>query len=81
MNTSRWELWNTAAIAERTGYTRRYVEEKIVPRPDFPEPIRATGEGAKPRWVASEVMAWFESRREGALRAPPPAGDSRAGGS
>jgi predicted DNA-binding transcriptional regulator AlpA len=58
----RWELWNTAAIAERTGYSRRYVEEKIVARPDFPTPIRATG--GKPRWVAAEVVSWFEARRE-----------------
>lgn len=59
-----WELWNTAAIAERTCLTRKYVEEKIVSRPDFPAPIRATGENARPRWVASEVIAWFEGRRE-----------------
>lgn len=59
-----WELWNTATIAEKTGYTRRYVEERIVARPDFPTAIRATGESAKPRWVAAEVIAWFEGRRE-----------------
>lgn len=60
----KWELWNTAAIAERTPYTRRYIEEKIVSRPDFPAPIRATGDGARPCWVAAEVIAWFEARRE-----------------
>lgn len=62
----RWELWNTVEIAERTGYTRRYVEEKIVSRPDFPAPIRATGDDARPRWVASEVVAWFQARRAAA---------------
>lgn len=62
----RWELWNTNDIAERTGYTRRYVEEKIASRPDFPIPIRATGDDARPRWVASEVVAWFQSRRQAA---------------
>lgn len=60
----RWELWDTSTIAERTAYTRRYVEEKIVAQPDFPSPIRATGEGGKPRWIAAEVMAWFEARRQ-----------------
>jgi predicted DNA-binding transcriptional regulator AlpA len=58
-----WELWNIAAIAERTGYKRRAVE-KIVARPDFPMPIRATGDDARPRWVAAEVIAWFEGRRQ-----------------
>lgn len=62
----RWELWNTDEIATRTCYTRKYVEEKIVSRPDFPQPIRATGEEARPRWVASEVIAWFEARRQAA---------------
>jgi predicted DNA-binding transcriptional regulator AlpA len=59
----RWELWNISTIAERTGYKRRAVE-RIVSMPDFPAPIRATGDDARPRWVASEVMAWFEGRRE-----------------
>jgi predicted DNA-binding transcriptional regulator AlpA len=61
---SRWELWNTSTIADRTGYTRRYVEEKITNLPDFPAPIRVIGETGKPRWVASEVIAWFEARRQ-----------------
>lgn len=60
-----WQLWTIAAIAERTGYKRRAVE-KIVARPDFPPPIRATGDDARPRWVAAEVIAWFESRRQAA---------------
>lgn len=60
-----WELWDTTTIAERLKYTRRYVEEKIVARPDFPQPIRLF-ETAKPRWVASEVIAWAEARRQAA---------------
>lgn len=59
----RWELWNTTEIAARTGYTRRYVEEKVVSKPDFPAPVRITGEEARPRWIASEVVAWVERRR------------------
>lgn len=31
-----WQLWDTGEIAERTCYTRKYVEERIVSRPDFP---------------------------------------------
>lgn len=61
----RWELWSIATIAERTGYKRRAVE-KIVTLPDFPAPIRATGENARPRWVAAQVMAWFEGRQQAA---------------
>lgn len=60
---SRWELWGTAEIAERVSLARRYVQARIVTQPDFPAPIRATGEDAKPRWVASEVIQWFEARR------------------
>lgn len=59
----RWELWDTERIAERTGYQRRYVQNRIITKPDFPVPIRATGDDAKPRWVAAEVIAWFEGRR------------------
>lgn len=59
----RWELWDTAKIAELTGYGRRYVQNRVVTQPDFPVAIRATGDEAKPRWVASEVVAWFERRR------------------
>ena len=59
----RWELWSTKIIAERVGLTRRYVEEKIVARPDFPEPIKIAGVG-RPRWVAAEVQAWVEQWRQ-----------------
>lgn len=58
-----WELWNIATICERTGLKRRSIE-KIVARPDFPMPIRPTGDDARPRWVASEVVSWFEGRRQ-----------------
>lgn len=61
----RWELWDTTTIAERTTYTRKYVEEQFIARPDFPAPIRVGGTG-RPRWVASEVMAWFEAQRRAA---------------
>jgi predicted DNA-binding transcriptional regulator AlpA len=61
----RWELWDTATIADRTCYTRKYVEERIVSRPDFPAPINVGGNG-RPRWVASQVMAWFEAQQRAA---------------
>jgi predicted DNA-binding transcriptional regulator AlpA len=61
----RWELWDTETIAERTCYSRKYVEEKVVSKPDFPQPIRLGGIG-RPRWVASAVMAWFEAQQRAA---------------
>lgn len=57
----RWELWSTNTIAERVGLSRRYVEEKVVARPDFPAPLRPGG--GRPRWVAAEVIEWFERWR------------------
>lgn len=80
----KWELWNAATIAERTDYEYRYIAEKIVMRDDFPEPIRLKNEHGehvgKPRWVASEVMAWFEAHRD-AMPDPRPTGDNRAAAS
>jgi predicted DNA-binding transcriptional regulator AlpA len=61
-----WELWDTSTMADRFKRTRKYVEEKIVSQPDFPAPVRLTGDGARPLWVASEVIAWAESRRQAA---------------
>ncbi len=55
-----WELWDTATIAKRTKYDRRYVAERIVVRPDFPAPTNIDGKG-KPRWLSTAVAAWFES--------------------
>jgi predicted DNA-binding transcriptional regulator AlpA len=34
----------------------------ITARPDFPKPPKVGGVG-QPRWVAAEVMAWWESQR------------------
>lgn len=59
-----WELWSIDTIAERTDYKRRSIE-RFVTLPDFPAPVEAEP-GARPRWVASEVAAWFESRRRAA---------------
>lgn len=60
-----WELWDTKTIAERFKLTRRYVEERVVAQPSFPEPTPVT-DGGKPRWVAHEVIAWYHSRRQAA---------------
>lgn len=60
-----WELWDTGTIAERTCYSRKYIEERVVAHPEFPEPIRVEGVG-RPRWLASEVQAWFEKWRAAA---------------
>jgi predicted DNA-binding transcriptional regulator AlpA len=60
-----WELWDTSTIAERFKLTRKYVEERVVSQPTFPPPIPLT-DGGRPRWIASEVISWVESRRQAA---------------
>lgn len=60
-----WELWDTTTIAERFKRTRKYVEERIVAQPTFPAPVSVT-DGGRPLWIASEVIAWVEARRQAA---------------
>lgn len=60
-----WACWNTSTIADRLGFTRKYVEERIVSHPTFPVPLEIT-DGGRPRWIASEVIAWAEARRRAA---------------
>lgn len=56
-------LWGLAEIADYSGYTLSTVQQNYVCKPDFPEAIRVE-RGAHPRWVAGEVMAWFEGKRK-----------------
>jgi predicted DNA-binding transcriptional regulator AlpA len=51
------ETIDTAKIAEMLGYTRKYVTEKIVTRPDFPKPRIAVSRQCR-RWAAEDVLAW-----------------------
>ncbi len=51
------EFLNTASIAELLGYTRKYVTERIVTRPDFPKPRIAVSRQCR-RWAVADVMAW-----------------------
>ena len=65
------EAWDTQTIADRLCYTRKYVDEQIVTRPDFPLPRRVGGVG-RPRWDAAEVTAWWLAQPQGESRDQPP---------
>lgn len=59
------ELWGFDEIAAYAKYERNYVVNFITAQPDFPKPIRIGKDGrGHARYIASEVMAWFESRQE-----------------
>ena len=55
-------LWGVSSIARFADYSYSKVVRDIVPREDFPKPIRVT-DGCQPRWIAGEVIAWFHARR------------------
>ena len=57
------ELWGYDEIAAYAKLERNYIANTITCQPGFPAPIRVMGPKSHPRYVASEVMAWFESRR------------------
>ncbi len=56
------ELWTIREIAAFGKWAPTYVANKIVAMPDFPKPVRITGENAKPRWIAEQVKAYAASR-------------------
>ena len=59
------ELWGFDEIAAYSKYERNYVVNVITSQPDFPKPIRVLPDGrGHPRYIASDVMAWFEGRKE-----------------
>lgn len=58
------ELWGYAEIAAYSKFEFNYVANVISGQPDFPKPIRAVNPRSHPRYVAGEVMAWFEGRKE-----------------
>lgn len=58
------ELWGYAEIAVYSKYEFNYVANIITNLPDFPKPIRTVNERSQPRYVAGQVMEWFEARQE-----------------
>lgn len=63
------ELWSAAEIAAYLKVSQRQVIERYSKLPDFPPAIRLLSAGrrsGRPRWRASEVIAWAEKYREGA---------------
>lgn len=49
------ELWTVRDIAAFGKWAATYTAQSIVVLPNFPKPVRITGENAKPRWVARQV--------------------------
>jgi hypothetical protein len=61
------ELWGYDEIAAYSKYERNYVVNVIAAQPTFPKPVNVlkdTGKKAHPRYIANDVMEWFESRKE-----------------
>jgi hypothetical protein len=59
------ELWGYDEIAAYSKYERNYVQNVITAQPAFPKPIRVLNEGrGHPRYIAGQVMQWFEDRQE-----------------
>lgn len=58
------ELWGYDEIAAYSKFERNYVVNVIAAKPDFPKPIRAVNARSHPRYIAHEVMEWFEARQE-----------------
>jgi predicted DNA-binding transcriptional regulator AlpA len=58
------ELWGYDEIAAYSKYERNTIVNEIVIRADFPKPIRIGGPKGHPRFIASQVMAWFEKHQE-----------------
>lgn len=50
-------------LAEIFKMSEEHVKQRIVTQPDFPKPIRLTKNGY-PRYKASEVQAFIDSRKE-----------------
>lgn len=57
------ELWGYDEIAAYSKFERNYVANVVACQPGFPKPIRIIKKG-HPRYIASDVMAWFEGRKE-----------------
>lgn len=56
-------LWSFAQIVLYSNFKYNYVVNFLSVQPDFPKPVRIGGKG-QPRYIAGDVMAWFESHRD-----------------
>lgn len=71
------ELWDTADIAAYLRQSRKSVQNRLIHRPDFPDPIR--GPERPKMWVRSEILDYLFNR--GGARSPTPRrGSSRQAG-
>lgn len=50
-------------VAILLGYSYTYVRDRIVHKPDFPEPLRLDRDGHG-RWLRSEVLNWARERTQ-----------------
>lgn len=57
------ELWSYDEIAAYSKFERNYVQNVICLQPGFPKAIRPVTEKGHPRYIANEVMAWFEGKK------------------
>ncbi|WP_137009571.1 helix-turn-helix transcriptional regulator [Aquitalea aquatilis] len=59
------QIWDADSCAEYLVVSRRQFTEHIACKPDFPACIDiSTGGRRNPRWRASEVIRWVDSRQE-----------------
>lgn len=52
---------DAAEVGALLGVERRYVLERLAPRPDFPAPVSLPG--SHKRWKAGEILEWREATR------------------
>lgn len=59
-------LWTAEDVANYGRYSVHTVLNRITKLPDFPRAIKppTSEKGGQPRWVGSEVKAWFAKHRE-----------------
>lgn len=70
---------DTAYIAERLGFSREYVTDRVVKREDFPAPILKLSQKAV-KWSLSDFEAWLEAQANRAAgRSAKPSRGSRRG--
>lgn len=56
--------WSFAHFALWAGYEYNYVVNALSVKPDFPKPIRIGGPKGHPRFVAGDLMDWFDRHQE-----------------
>jgi predicted DNA-binding transcriptional regulator AlpA len=73
------DLIDTAYIADRLGYEREYVTDRVVKREDFPAPAFKLNRKAV-KWRLADFEAWLEAQanRAAGRSAKPSRGSTRA---